>query len=100
MKKYNLPYDNVAQQIKKQHFKKFDYIIGMDMGNLADLKKLAPKDSTAKLLILGEFDTTEFPELNMYDPYYDTHMDNFEECYLQCVRCCPVFLQQVNEKKI
>lgn len=68
MSKYNLAYTNKARQIKKDDFKKFDYIFGMDDENITDLKELAPKDATAKILLLGDFDPQG--ERIIRDPYY------------------------------
>lgn len=68
MEKHNLPYKNKARQIKGADFKKYDYIFGMDEDNIDDLKGLCPKDGTAKILMLGDFD----PEGDriIRDPYY------------------------------
>lgn len=68
MKKHNLPYTNKARQIKKEDFKKYDYIFGMDDDNIDDLNGLCPKDGTAKVMLFGDFD----PEGDriIRDPYY------------------------------
>lgn len=68
MKKHNLPYSNKARQIKKDDFKKFDYIFGMDTENISELKDMEPKDGTAKILMLGDFDSEE--DRIIRDPYY------------------------------
>lgn len=68
MKKHNLAYNNKARQITKADFKKFDYIFGMDDENIGDLKSTAPKDATAKILLLGDFDPEG--ERIIRDPYY------------------------------
>lgn len=68
MKQHNLTYNNKARQIKTNDFKHYDYIFGMDKENIADLKDECPKDGTAKILLLGDFD----PEGQriIRDPYY------------------------------
>lgn len=68
MSKYNLMYTNKARQIKKDDFKHYGYIFGMDDENISDLKEMAPRDGTAKILLLGDFD----PEGDriIRDPYY------------------------------
>lgn len=68
MKKHDLPYNSKARQIKPDDFKKFDYIFGMDTDNMEDLVSLKPKDGTAKLLMLGEFDPQG--DKIIRDPYY------------------------------
>lgn len=68
MKKHNLAYNNQARQIKKEDFKKFDYIFGMDDENIDDLKGLCPKDGTAQILLFGDFDPEGYRIIR--DPYY------------------------------
>ncbi|XP_063709553.1 low molecular weight phosphotyrosine protein phosphatase 1-like [Culicoides brevitarsis] len=91
MENHNLPYDNRCRQITKEDFNKFDFIFGMDDENMSDLKRLAPKGSSAKLFLLGEFDPNK--ERIIRDPYYDDGSEGFEKCYEQCVRCCAAFLE-------
>lgn len=119
MKKHNLPYTNKARQIKKDDFKKYDYIFGMDDDNIDDLNGLCPKDGTAKVLLFGDFD----PEGDriIRDPYYvcgnmllfvssdsvklidflgiqlqqDSDSSGFEKAYQQSVRCSKGFLKQL-----
>lgn len=100
MKKHDLPYDNRARQIKKADFDKYDYIFGMDRENMSDLARLAPgAGSKAKQLLLGDFDG-EAPGKMIRDPYYDDGAEGFEQCYVQCVRCCVGFLDKVNKGEI
>lgn len=93
MKKHNLEYSNKARQLKKDDFKKFDYIFGMDHENMSDLEDMKPSDGTAKLLLLGDFDPQG--EKIIRDPYYDNSSDGFEKAFVQSVRCCENFLQKV-----
>lgn len=68
MKKHNLAYSNKARQIKTADFKEFNYIFGMDDENIDDLKERCPKDGTAKILLLGDFDPDG--DRIIRDPYY------------------------------
>jgi low molecular weight phosphotyrosine protein phosphatase len=98
MKKFDVPYNNKARQIKKEDFSKYDYIFGMDTENMEDLKERAPSNSKAKLLMLGDFD----PEGDriIRDPYYDRGSEGFDKCYEQCVRSCAAFLNKVQNGEI
>ncbi|CAO1425659.1 unnamed protein product [Diamesa serratosioi] len=98
MKKHDLPYNSKARQIKPDDFKKFDYIFGMDVDNMEDLVSLKPKDGTAKLLMLGEFDPQG--DKIIRDPYYDKNSEGFEKCFVQCTRCCDAFLKKVQAREI
>lgn len=93
MKNHNLAYDNKARQLKKEDFKKFDYIFGMDYENMSDLEDMKPSDGTAKLLLIGDFDPQG--EKVIRDPYYDNNSDGFEKAFVQSVRCCENFLKKV-----
>lgn len=93
MRKHDLEYNNKARQIKSNDFKKFDYIFGMDNENMDELNDLNPKDGTAKLLLLGDYDPKG--EKIIRDPYYDSGSEGFEKAYQQSVRCCEAFLKKV-----
>ena len=53
-----------ARKVRVQDFYDFDFILAMDASNLADLKSIRPKDSTA-MLSLFRPDGSDVP-----DPYY------------------------------
>ena len=93
MKKHNLEYSNKARQLKKDDFKKFDYIFGMDHENMSDLEDMKPSDATTKLLLIGDFDPQG--EKIIRDPYYDNNSEGFEKAFVQSVRCCENFLKKV-----
>lgn len=93
MKKHNLEYSNKARQLKKDDFKKFDYIFGMDHENMSDLEDMKPSDGKAKLLLIGDFDPQG--EKIIRDPYYDNNSEGFEKAFVQSVRCCENFLKKV-----
>lgn len=50
----------------------------MDEENMSDLKRKAPKEHHAKLLLLGEFDTEGNATTIIRDPYYVCCMYNTE----------------------
>ncbi|XP_035221179.1 low molecular weight phosphotyrosine protein phosphatase-like [Stegodyphus dumicola] len=92
MEKHSIPMQHKARQITADDFKTFDFIFGMDENNIKDLKRLAPKNSTAKIELLGDYDP-EGPCI-IRDPYYDDDDEGFEEVYQQCARCCKAFLDK------
>lgn len=65
-----VPVNHKAQQIRGNHFDKFDYIICMDEANLRNLKRLKPKNSKAKLFLFGEWNTDGKFKKIVDDPYY------------------------------
>lgn len=66
-----------AQQVAREHFHDFDYILAMDRGHLRMLKALAPRDAKAKLGLFleasGRWKSEDVP-----DPYYGG-VDDFEQ---------------------
>ncbi|XP_071773850.1 low molecular weight phosphotyrosine protein phosphatase isoform X2 [Centroberyx gerrardi] len=92
MKRHDVPMRHVAQQVTKNDFMSFEYILCMDESNLSDLKRKANsvKEYRAKIELLGAYDPQK--QLIIKDPYYGSDED-FEKVYEQCVRCCKAFLE-------
>ncbi|RUS86409.1 hypothetical protein EGW08_005859 [Elysia chlorotica] len=88
-------YHHRGRLITKEDFNKFEYIFGMDHENMGDITEMKPKNSTAKCLLLGEFDPQK--ELTVQDPYFThgTNKNAFNEVYDQCHRCCVAFLDSL-----
>lgn len=55
-------------QLCEEDYTKFQYIFGMDVNNISDINELAPKNSTAKVELLGDYDPKN--ERTIRDPYY------------------------------
>lgn len=67
----------------------------MDRSNLSDLLRLQKNnpDSTAKVMLFGEYSGTKRPEI-VNDPYYGGD-DGFKKAYEQCTRFSKNFLKEV-----
>ena len=82
-----------ARQVGKSDFSDFDLIVGMDRQNVDDLRRLAPKQSTARIGLwlteaLGRPD--EVP-----DPYYENDRA-FDAVFNLCDRAARVFLEKLS----
>jgi protein-tyrosine phosphatase len=66
-----------AQQVIKQHFHDYDYILAMDRGHLRILKSLAPRDARAKLGMFLEA-SGRWKGEDVPDPYYGG-VEGFEQ---------------------
>lgn len=57
-----------ARQLERGDFTRFDLILGMDASNLADIRRLAPPDTTARTALFLDY----APELgrDVPDPYF------------------------------
>ena len=58
-----------ARQVQAMDFERFDYILGMDRMNLAQLRSLCPTDYTGHLGLFLAF-ADGVPEDEVPDPYY------------------------------
>ncbi|XP_058538350.1 low molecular weight phosphotyrosine protein phosphatase isoform X5 [Neofelis nebulosa] len=84
---------NLSDDVTKEDFATFDYILCMDESNLRDLNRKSNqiKNCKAKIELLGSYDPQK--QLIIEDPYYGNESD-FETVYQQCVRCCRAFLEK------
>lgn len=69
LQNHGLKSTHIVRQITKQDFNDFDYIFGMDEENMSELRSLAPKNSKAELLMLGDFGLAKENRI-IEDPYY------------------------------
>ncbi|MBC6309635.1 low molecular weight phosphotyrosine protein phosphatase [Listeria sp. FSL L7-1582] len=95
LRRHGIDYSQMrARLIGQDDFADFDYVIGMDGSNMADLEALKPLDSNVVLKKLMDFapdeKVTEVP-----DPYYT---GNFEETERLVSAGCEGLLQAIREK--
>ena len=57
-----------CREVVEQDFEKFDYILGMDNENIANLLEACPEASKHKISLFLSFSQSE--ELQVHDPYY------------------------------
>lgn len=83
----------VSRQVTRDDFEQFDWIIGMDHQNVADLLKRAPENCQDKirayLSVVPELQDAEIP-----DPYYT---GDFEETYRLIQTGLPYWLTVMKE---
>ena len=64
-----------ARRFVSADFTEFDYLLGMDNSNIADMRAIKPADATAQLQLTLEY-SQKFSETEVPDPYYGE--DGFE----------------------
>jgi protein-tyrosine phosphatase len=84
-----------ARKVELTDFTSFDLIVGMDRQNVADLRRLAPKGSTARIALwleeaLGSAD--EVP-----DPYYEDERA-FDAVFALCDRAARAFVARLKDQ--
>jgi len=53
---HGVPINGVARQVSREDFNRFTHILTADESNLANLKRIQPKDSKAEVRLFGSYD--------------------------------------------
>ena len=53
---HSVPINSVARQVSREDFNRFTHILAADESNLANLKRIQPKDSKAEVRLFGSYD--------------------------------------------
>ncbi|VTS12274.1 low molecular weight protein-tyrosine-phosphatase [Streptococcus pseudoporcinus] len=90
LRNYAIPYNSnkKSQQVTKEDLATFDYIIGMDRNNVADLQELSAGQWDDKVFL---FNYDGVP-----DPWYT---GDFEETYRLVLKGCQEWLDTINYNK-
>ncbi|CAH6720260.1 low molecular weight phosphotyrosine protein phosphatase [[Candida] jaroonii] len=91
--KHGVPINHQSQQISKDDFYKFDYLMAMDEGHLSDLHFSKPRDSKCIVKLFGEWKTDDKLNKVVVDPYY-SNSKAFEYNFQQLSHFTDVFIQQ------
>jgi len=90
LKKYNISSDGlVGRRLKKEDFRNFDYIIGMDKSNIKNIYKITGKFYHPKIIRL--LDLTKYRK-DVPDPFYTS---DFEETYCLVSAGCRALLNKI-----
>lgn len=84
-------YSHIARQITCNDFYRFDWIFGMDEFNIQKLYEMRPKDSLAKIELLGKYDPAGIVIIR--DPLFDAGIAGFEKAFQQALRSIRAFLE-------
>lgn len=69
LRENGLDLEHIGRQIEADDFHRFDYIFGMDEGNVRDLMALAPENCPASVELLGNYRMKELDKI-IFDPYF------------------------------
>lgn len=84
-----------ARQVRTADFSDFDLIVGMDRQNVADLRRLAPAGSTARIGLCLEESLGLAREVP--DPYYEDEQA-FDDVFDLCDRAVRAFVEKLRAK--
>lgn len=84
---------SISRKFVAEDFDRFDYVIAMDRGNLANLVRQATKDAhRSKIHLLRFFDPESDDDASVPDPYYD---DGFDRVFDMCMAGCKGLLDHM-----
>ena len=87
---HNIPFDKrTARLFTRDDYAKSDYIIGMDVGNVRDLKRISGGDPDGKIFLMMDF---AGEHRDVADPYMT---DNYAATYADISRACAELLKRV-----
>lgn len=86
-----------AMQMKASDYNEYDYLIGMDVRNIANMKRIASGDPEEKIALLLDF-TYEKKEYktDIADPWYT---GNFDETWNDVLAGCKGFLEYLLQNR-
>ena len=89
LKKNNIPYNRrTAKRFTIDTYKNFDYIVGMDRGNIFDLKEICGGDPDKKIFLMMSFAGMN---RDVDDPYYtDDYATTYKDISLACKKLLEV----------
>lgn len=86
--KHEVPFQfRTSKQFSRTDYKNFDYIIGMDKGNVRDLKNISGGDPDKKIYLMMSF---AGENRDVDDPYMT---DDYATTYRDIIRGCSKFLE-------
>ncbi|MFC5464655.1 low molecular weight protein-tyrosine-phosphatase [Lederbergia graminis] len=90
LKEYGISFEGMkGRQLTKDDFEKFEYIIGMDESNIADIYEMTGQPNHPKIIRL--LDLTD-KKTDVPDPYYT---DDFQETYDLVEEGCTKLLEKI-----
>jgi protein-tyrosine phosphatase len=90
LKTHGIPSDGLyGRRLTREDFDRFDYIVGMDRDNVADIRRITRQPDHPKIFRL--LDLTESPK-DVPDPYYT---GNFRETYDLVTVGCRALLEKI-----
>lgn len=95
LKSYGISTDGKrAVQLRKSDYEDYDYIIGMDVYNLRNMKRMLPEDSENKIHLLLDF--SDNPR-DIADPWYT---GDFDKTYDDVLEGCKALLSEILQNRI
>jgi len=95
LRQHGIDYAGRARTVSPRDFERFDYILAMDDSNLANLRRLMPEGSRAKVHMFLDY-APDASSREVPDPYYD---GRFEEVYQLVEQGARGLLEHIRREK-
>jgi protein-tyrosine phosphatase len=89
LRRHGVDSGHCARQVRPGDFRAYDRLVAMDRQNLAELGLRRPRDASAVVELLGDYDPLGVAEVP--DPYYGGD-EGFDGVYAQVRRCGEAFI--------
>jgi protein-tyrosine phosphatase len=93
---HGVPVPSIARRFENRDFDRFDLILAMDRGHLAELRAQAPAKHRDKIRLMRDHDQPEGRGKDVPDPYYGGP-EGFEAVHRMLARCCRNLLESLQE---
>jgi protein-tyrosine phosphatase len=96
----NTPIDHLARQIQDIDFIRYDFILAMDKDNMLSLKKLAPDNAKAKMMLIRDFSHgIHIGKHEVPDPFTGD-ITHFREVFTMLNDSCMGFIDYLKSHKL
>ncbi len=94
---HGVPVPSLAREFHQRDFDRFDLILAMDRGHLAELQSRAPGKHRGKVRLMRDYDRAENRGKDVPDPYYGGPA-GFEAVYRMLAISCRNLLEILKEQ--
>ena len=94
---HGVPVPSLARQFHDRDFDRFDLILAMDRGHLAELQSRAPGKHRGKVRLMRDYDRGENRGRDVPDPYYGGPA-GFEAVYRMLALSCRALLENLKDQ--
>ena len=94
---HGVPVPSIARKFENHDFERFELILAMDRGHLAELQSRAPARYLDKVRLMRDHDQPEGRGKDVPDPYYGGP-EGFESVHRLLARCCHNLLESLEEE--
>mgnify|MGYP003676210204 FL=1 len=101
-RKHGIAVPSVSRQTRSSDYSEFDWIVAMDRQNLSDLQAQEPSESSARLVLLRDYDPVvsagDTSSQDVPDPYYGGP-GGFDTVHAMVARSCERLLDVLEESR-